>query len=111
MNHALKSQLKAGLIALCLALMPTTLCYSQATVPVAGLTAAQALPPAGQSARRQFRQTMSSLHSAISIQAASCTWVTGMRYGKMKTLSGTRMEPTIASRRAGMRTTKPTEKR
>ena len=43
MNHALKSQLKAGLIALCLALMPTTLCYSQATVPVAGLTAAQAL--------------------------------------------------------------------
>ena len=47
MNHAMKNSLKAGLIALCLALMPTALCYGQATVPVDGRTVGQALPTAG----------------------------------------------------------------
>ena len=42
----MKNPLKAGLAALCLALMPTTHCYSQVSVPVAGEAAGQALPTA-----------------------------------------------------------------
>ena len=47
MNHATKNSIKARLIALCLVLMPTTLCYGQITVPVDGSTAGRALPTAG----------------------------------------------------------------
>lgn len=44
---ALKNKLKSGSSAFGLALMLATVCYGQATMPVDGLTAAQALPTAG----------------------------------------------------------------
>ena len=46
------------------------------TMLAAGLTAAQV--PLEQSVQRQFRQTMSSHHSATSILAVSITWLREM---------------------------------
>jgi hypothetical protein len=47
MKPAMKNTVKAGSFALGLSLMLSTLCYGQATMPLDGSTAAQALPTAG----------------------------------------------------------------
>ena len=78
---------------------------------VSFMTAAQAQLPLDQSARRQFRQILSSRHSATSIQAASTTWLRGTFCGRMKAPSSARMEPMKTSRSAPIHTSKPTEQR